>query len=631
MKKILLTSLFFIFALSSWGAVSHTVQLCPWTGLLYEVCPAELTDAASGDSLTSTSSNIRVTDSLSTGTLYWGVSLSATPPSESNLMDGTGMEDFANDPTPIAGVNIFGASGLISKTTYFPYFLDISVEDTSSTIVASPSFTTLSGGGGGALEGFFVDDVAGSDSNNGTSDAEAWETVAKVNSTVATEGADVWFKEGGRWSERLIIDWGGTVGDRALVGTYHMDMGVETRGLSSDTDPGDPDTDPSTWQGAILEQDFPISYDSAFKNLALVDIQSAFVTVENINVYKSNGRGIAVDKQSGGEALIDNVLGDESAMSNFIIARLNPSVGGGGGSAEIKDSEFTLGASCFDVGGTGPTGCDGQWPGCIAIIATDDVNFHDNILSDCFGEGIGMFNRVNGTQIVDNLITEIRQPAIYMNGVQDTFVEGNRVYGELGAFDGDIALAYENGVFALNASGNLVQNNLISGTFNCFSLFMQSGPIADASALLGWDVEGNTCAGVSRFINVSLGATDANNNLTPGVTYTDNLFFDHITGAADNCNMPNSSNITLSRNLTDEPWDDNDCDGTNDQENKISATLRTDWTTSEIDLPPFSDACLNPTSDGIENGTPGPLIPTYANGVARSASVPNIGSMDNCP
>lgn len=52
---------------------------------------------------------------------------------------------------------------------------------------------------------YFVDSVAGSDSNSGLSDAAPWKTIGKVNGTVAPFGSAVYLKRGSVWREQLTI------------------------------------------------------------------------------------------------------------------------------------------------------------------------------------------------------------------------------------------------------------------------------------------------------------------------------------------------------------------------------------------------------------------------------------------
>jgi hypothetical protein len=66
---------------------------------------------------------------------------------------------------------------------------------------------------------FYVDN-AGSNSNNGTTPATAWQTIAKVNATTLTPGQSVGFKAGGTWRESLIPGQSGSAGNPITFASY---------------------------------------------------------------------------------------------------------------------------------------------------------------------------------------------------------------------------------------------------------------------------------------------------------------------------------------------------------------------------------------------------------------------------
>jgi parallel beta-helix repeat protein len=66
---------------------------------------------------------------------------------------------------------------------------------------------------------YYVDSVAGSDSNPGT-EVAPWKTVAKVNSTRLTPGQSIAFKAGGVWREQLGIPSSGSVGKPITFTSY---------------------------------------------------------------------------------------------------------------------------------------------------------------------------------------------------------------------------------------------------------------------------------------------------------------------------------------------------------------------------------------------------------------------------
>ena len=50
---------------------------------------------------------------------------------------------------------------------------------------------------------YFVDAVAGDDSNAGTSESAAWQTLSKVNATTFSAGDTIYLKAGSTWNEVL--------------------------------------------------------------------------------------------------------------------------------------------------------------------------------------------------------------------------------------------------------------------------------------------------------------------------------------------------------------------------------------------------------------------------------------------
>lgn len=85
-----------------------------------------------------------------------------------------------------------------------------------------------SGGGGEEPPGditcsgtiYYVSSSSGSDSNNGTSEGEAWETTAKVSGTSFAAGSCIVFKRGDTWNSRLIVPSSGTAGNPIVFGAY---------------------------------------------------------------------------------------------------------------------------------------------------------------------------------------------------------------------------------------------------------------------------------------------------------------------------------------------------------------------------------------------------------------------------
>ena len=65
---------------------------------------------------------------------------------------------------------------------------------------------------------YYVDQVAGSDSNSGTSPSTAWKTVGRVNQASFAPGDRILFKRGGIWHEQLTISAAGMPGGSRTCG-----------------------------------------------------------------------------------------------------------------------------------------------------------------------------------------------------------------------------------------------------------------------------------------------------------------------------------------------------------------------------------------------------------------------------
>jgi parallel beta-helix repeat protein len=67
---------------------------------------------------------------------------------------------------------------------------------------------------------YYIDNVAGLDSNSGTSPATAWKSVARVNQASFAPGDQILFKRGGVWREQLTISAAGMPGSPVLFDAY---------------------------------------------------------------------------------------------------------------------------------------------------------------------------------------------------------------------------------------------------------------------------------------------------------------------------------------------------------------------------------------------------------------------------
>lgn len=67
---------------------------------------------------------------------------------------------------------------------------------------------------------YYIDNLAGSDTNSGTSPSTAWKTVARVNQASFAAGDRILFKRGGIWREQLNISAAGMPGNPIIFDAY---------------------------------------------------------------------------------------------------------------------------------------------------------------------------------------------------------------------------------------------------------------------------------------------------------------------------------------------------------------------------------------------------------------------------
>ncbi len=86
------------------------------------------------------------------------------------------------------------------------------------TIVVATGNDTVTAAGSGTT--YYVDDVNGKDSNNGTSTSSAWQSITKVNATTFQAGDKVLLKAGGSWNGTLHPKGSGSINNPITLDMY---------------------------------------------------------------------------------------------------------------------------------------------------------------------------------------------------------------------------------------------------------------------------------------------------------------------------------------------------------------------------------------------------------------------------
>lgn len=478
---------------------------------------------------------------------------------------------------------------------------------------------------------YYVDATNGKDSNTGQSDVQAWKTVAKVNGFSFNAGDDVYFKENGIWKERLIVDWTGTPADRVLIGAYHGsgEIGVQSGSALP------------TLEGTWVENNLPgkMGVDSQnncatclptdqWKGLLTVNpsgagIVDAYVTIQQMRVQRSAGRGIHVDGAN-------NVIVKDSEV--YWVAR-SGLLKHFGADSVFKDNEVSYSGMVTSI--YRPDGIGGTWPACVSMTGptTTGLVVEGNYIHHCGGEGIGVYG-AKKAYIRGNTIIGAKQGGIYFDAADQSVAEHNLVIGAevtetnflhvrdgapttlFGRRWGGMGLGIANEGIQnpsiganSNASGSVMRNNVVMNTLDC----MFGGRLPQAVAnnyRVDGKFYGNTCINTGRIFN----EWQAGNNTTyTTYTFKNNIFYSSVAQRNSNSSVCNVStnNIIFDYNLWYPAYASVPaaCKGSNDQSTNDPDLLGgTDWRTYNAygmnNVPTDVQSVVEPSSssDAVNNG-----------------------------
>lgn len=402
----------------------------------------------------------------------------------------------------------------------------------------------------------------GDDNARGTSDETAWRTIGKVNSFAFETGDDVYFRAGGEWKGQLVIDWGGTDANRAVVGSYYMDGGQTMIGVPANT------------AKPVLVGGYPL-VDSAGAvprdpYSGLIQANADYVTVQNMKMLRSSGYGFLVNKRQHHVILADSWV-DTTA---------------GGGVMTHYDSHDNIIRNNELGPGLNQGWKDGVWIGSswsagLTLRASWRNVVENNYMHECYGEGINAFGTTSDHNVIrNNLLVWIRSANVYIDNGADNLVENNIVIGNGGngqfkfgswEYSGTgFAVNVEDYATADNAVRNVIRNNLVAGAAGCFDVGMNQGA-RDSGYLVGGEFVGNTCVGTMDEINIWVGPGNIDS-----VRIAGNIFSDSDSGAGS-CESPTSSKIAFQNNLWGVAQRDADCRSSGDLVGDPGLNRATGW------------------------------------------------------
>ncbi len=422
----------------------------------------------------------------------------------------------------------------------------------------------------------------GDDARDGLTDATAWRTLGQVNEAVIETGADVMLKSGSSFHQQtLTIDWPGSPSDRVVVGCYYLDPAAGNRETPCHQGASAGNVELPEINGT-LESDCRAAANCAYDVAgavprshydALVRISRSHVTVQDLRLRDSAGRGLTADGRSADSGVISSVTLQRldimhTAFSPIVLehnirfAVVRDSLIRYYNWCERNHREDAI-ASCRQ---------GGPWPGGVALVRSKPSYslIENNTIYGGAGEGINCAlcshlivrgNRVGNTHSTTVYVEHGNHTIIENNVIWGNPANGNAFYRGGVSFDG-IGLTMEDYALSDPRSGagsdNLIRNNLIVGHNHC----IRSGAMprsAEAGHSIGARIYGNTCAGQMGDAVIRMNQPSAN---TGSWDVRNNIF--HSPGAQTMCQVPGSDSIRFDNNLWSESPSVSGCRGAGD-------------------------------------------------------------------
>ena len=317
--------------------------------------------------------------------------------------------------------------------------------------------------GYGWATNYFVNCELGTGSNNGTSDANAWQSIGAI--TGISAGDDIYFKAGTECTGSDVptngwaISWDGiSEANKAIIGAYYgsgtLGLGGNARPIinGTDTKPAAPNTD----------------------GLIRAHSGDGYMHFKDLHIKNSLGAGIGIKYSSGTTDynIIENNYTQQTTYQGIVMVRGMYSIVRDNIVEEASHDRYP-GAGIEITGQVGYGGSE---------TVSNYNEIYRNTVYDCW-EGIGIYWGSRYTEVYENLSYNNRSYHIYLANARDVNIYNNLAYEGTGDKDSQsdylIGLDCEdNQENVIKVIGNAdIYGNLVSGGLrgifiinNCFDL-----------------------------------------------------------------------------------------------------------------------------------------------------------------
>jgi hypothetical protein len=282
---------------------------------------------------------------------------------------------------------------------------------------------------------YYVDATNGNDSNNGTSQATAWKTISKVNSSGFIPGDNILFKRGEIWIEQLIIPSSGNSTDSITFGAYGSGDKPLIRGIYA-----------SSKSYITIEHIKVKDYPDAEGGITIID-NSNYVTIDNCVIENNSRNGIAFWCPNYGNGIV---------ISNNIIQN-NGSHDSWNSGIFVKGTSGSISGNTIYHNGYGDSQF-GYSHGIYIDQGATDIEIYENIVhGNNKGHGIQIKSNAD---VYRNLVYDNHHAGVYFGENSNDDIIGN-IYSNIlyGNMQGILEMMKDGGDIRLNIYNNSLYHN----------------------------------------------------------------------------------------------------------------------------------------------------------------------------
>ena len=328
----------------------------------------------------------------------------------------------------------------------------------------------------------------------------------------------------------------------------------------------------------------------------LINIKGDYVTVRDIKVQFSAGRGIALSKGYRNAIIENNTVYYTAGNSTILNRKTSENI--------VRNNDTSYCAAAWKNGDW--IAVSKTWPTCNSAVNSHHNIFENNYIHESYGEGIVLLENSPYNIIRNNTLYAVRSANIYMDNSSNNIVENNMIIGDrdgefsrgsLGdghRYGGGISVKVESYPTMYNSINNIVRNNLL---VRSLGLLMGLEPEAEAAnKKVGVLFVNNTLVETGTYIQLN----DNGSFYSPNTEIANNIF---INSPLKNNACKVNVKVNIHHNIWSEFQNNANCKDSSGGLIGDPQITRTDWNNiSKDNLPSSSDFSLLPNSLAINAG-----------------------------